>query len=410
MILVSMCIGYPIFESRIGGRAVALTDLLVLLYLPVLIYRTVFRATIPALKFWFGSAILLFTFLVAILVRVPQDGFLSVLGWCRPALLFVTIIILLTADYAQQLKVIEAAFYTILALMILACFGGLFCYFILDIPTALVMIRPYYLGFWPIQSAGLDGHPNGAAQIIFLSFWCLMWLQGRPSNQHKLTPLVWLSLLTTFSKSLLIYLSVLFYFTKPQKKGFWLVATFLIGTYLFLSHSYPVQDTKGLQQEHELYLIPDAPLFKVGSYTFYQTTYSANKIASWSAFRSKPVFGVGPRNYLPYVEQLQRDGLYPSVCRFLNPHCTYTSILARFGMVGFGGLIFFIVSTYYMIRSVHDPRLRTLFAGFYLVMALDAVTSDLEYHRLFWFVNAWLMVHLSAQPLLAHDHEQQAAQ
>ncbi|MEP7323961.1 MAG: hypothetical protein ABI761_18680 [Saprospiraceae bacterium] len=415
MIIVSMAVGYPVFESRYGGKSISLTDIIIILSSPYVFYRLFHIKDLLSWKLSRGPNILLISFLIPILIHVPQDGVRSLFGWMRPAGLFVTVLTLFLEDYDRQLKVIYDAFVIALFMTLFVGFISIISYAFLDTSTSGVLIRPYYFGLWPVQLAGLDGHPNGAAQFIMISAGTIWFLNKRMSK-------VWIicfaipGLIATLSKSILIYTSVALGFfrrIKPEtflsKISFWISMLF-IGCYLFFAHFYPVPTDKRDLKDLNSFIIENQPVFKAGHYAFYETIYSANKIAAIQAFTSTPVSGIGPGNYIPFIQKLKLEGKYPDNNQFLNPHCTYTSLAAKFGLIGLIGLIICIANIFKSIQRIENNQLKTLFSAVYIIFVLDAITSDLEYARLFWFFNAWLCAHLLSQSSSPRNHEQEATQ
>jgi hypothetical protein len=103
--------------------------------------------------------------------------------------------------------------------------------------------------------------------------------------------------------------------------------------------------------------------------------------------------GIGPRNYIPFVDSLQEAGGYPSACRFKNPHCMYTGILAKFGLTGLLGWLVLFISMLITVKKIPEFGIRVLFAGLWTVVFFDGWTSDMEYSKVMWFLIAWLASH-----------------
>jgi O-Antigen ligase len=415
MIIVSMAIGYPVFESRYGGKSISLTDIITILYAPWIVYRLVRARKQLILINIYGPLILLISFLISILIHVPADGIRSLFGWMRPTWLYITVLTLLSEDYERQTKVIYDAFVCALFLTLCTGFVAILSYLFFDLNSTGILIRAYYFGLWPVQLAGLDGHPNGAAQFIMIST-AIIWFLNKRSPRTWFLFFAFTGLIATLSKSILIYGAIGMGYFKRIKPTIVFsritipVSILCISGYLFFSHFYPVPANKKDLNDLHSFIIESKPVFQFGTYSFYETIYSANKIAAIRAFMSAPLAGIGPRNYIPFVQHLKLEGKYPDNNQFLNPHCTYTSVAARFGLIGLIGLIICMTNIFKSIKQIGNNQLRILFGTVYFIFTLDAITSDMEYARMFWFFNAWLSAPLFCQSSFTGNQEQQTTQ
>jgi len=324
---------------------------------------------------------------------------MSLLGLSRVVLFYITIKMLFALSGIAASTVLNRAFLFIIYLMVGVGLLG-FLLFAFGISNPFILVRDYYYGLAAIQLSGVDGHPNGAAQIIFISALVVFFTR---SNEKKIPYSILLvalaGLVLTQAKSCLIYLAVsiivylLWSNTSPLKRWVgYLTSAGLIIVYLLISHFFPVnnRDMEVHRDQIPVYLDTSLVLLQGQHYTVYPTHYTTNKIATWACFRSYPWVGIGPRNYIPFVDSLQRTDAYPSACRFKNPHCMYTGILAKFGFIGFAGLMGLIILIFSSVKKIPASGTRILFAALFTTLFFDGFTADMEYSRLVWFMVAWL--------------------
>jgi len=346
-----------------------------------------------------GIFVFALALLISLLAHFRQGILISILGLTRVVLFYVAVKMLFSLTGIAASYILNRAFSFIIYLMVGAGLLG-FLLFAFGISNPFILVRDYYYGFVPIQLSGVDGHPNGAALLIFMS--ALVVFITHP-NERKIPYSILLvalaGLVLTQAKSCLLYLAVsiavylLWTNASPLKRGLgYLTSTGLIIVYLLISHFLPVnnKDMEVHRDQVPVYLDTSLVLLQSKHYTVYPTHYTTNKIASWACFRTYSWMGIGPRNYIPFVDSLQKAGAYPAACRFKNPHCTYTGILAKFGLIGLGGLMGLIILIFISVKKIPASGTRILFAALFTTLFFDGFTADMEYNRLVWFMVAWL--------------------
>jgi len=405
LLTISISIGIPVINEP--SFSISLTDCLVALFLPVALFRILshrkkLSMTLPDL----GIFVFALAILISLLAHFRQGILLSVLGLTRVVLFYITVKMLFSLSGIAASSVLNRAFSFIIYLMVGA---GLldFLLFAFGISNPFILVRDYYYGLVPIQLSGVDGHPNGAAQLIFISALVVFFTH---SNEKKIPYFILLvalaGLVLTQAKSCLLYLAVsitvnlLWSNSSPLKRWLgYVTSTGLIIVYLLISHFFPVnnKDMEVHRDQIPEYLDTSFVLSQSKHYNIYPTHYTTNKIAAWTCFKSYPWMGIGPRNYIPYVDSLQKEGAYPVACRFKNPHCMYTGILAKFGFIGLVGLMGLIILIFISIKKIPVSGMKILFAGLFTALFFDAFTSDMEYSRVGWFIVTWLTSYISGE-------------
>lgn len=398
LLILSLCIGIPILNTP--SFSISLTDGLVVLLLPVVLFR-IWSNGIKmrlALPDW-GIIVFVLALSISLIFHFPQGMFLSVLGLTRVVLFYVLVKFLIHLTGVSVLNIFHKAFSGIIVLTAGTGLAGMIL-FAAGIPNPFILVREYYYGLVPVQWSGLDGHPNGAALLIFVS--ALIVFYTRPDKTKWPTVILLISLLGlmfTQVKSNLLYFAVAVSVSlawsdssRLKLRLGYALSVVLILAYLLISHWFPVrnQDLEAHKDQIPIYLDTSDIALQGKTYTIYPTHYTTNKRAAWTCFRSYPWTGIGPRKYLSYVDSLQRAGAYPAACRFKSPHCMYTGILAKFGWTGFLGLIVLIISVFITLINRPASGLRVLFSGLFTVMFFDGWTADMEYSKAMWFLIAWL--------------------
>jgi hypothetical protein len=412
--IVSLGIGYPFFESAFGGKSVSLTDYLVIFFLPLIgwKYRKSLVTVIMSKKI-VPTYIFLSSLLIPIFFHLEGDGWVSVIGWLRPCMMFV-FVVLLFREYKETENTVVMASWTLGLITSTVGLLGWVAAVLLNIENPFVHIRPYYLGIIPIQLSALDGHPNGAALVLFIIITVLYFLNRDAKTNKVVIAVGILGMILTLSKSILIYSAlVCLCITRGKRYSKVLinsVGVFILILYLIFTHALPQQVKDVHQNNASFYIYSQKPLVEYMGLSLVKTPYLANKIAAVQIFLEHPWTGVGPRNFVPAMEQMKLNGSYPAESIYLSPHCTYTSVLARFGLIGFLGLIYYMWWIWSSIKTVKNRTLRSLFSIVYFCFGLEAINSDLEYSHLFWFFNAWLMTCLLHQSSSSYDHEEYARQ
>ncbi len=398
VLILSLGIGIPVIDTP--SFSITLTDGLVVLFFPLVLFLSwtngiKIKLTVPDC----GVLFFVLAFSISLISHLRYGIFLSVLGLTRVVLFYVLVKLLIQLSDAFALTTILKAFTGIIYLTVGTGVLGLLL-FVFGISNPFIVARDYYYGLVPLQLSGLDGHPNGAAQILFVSALIIFFTRPDENKIPWMSLLVALTgLILTQAKSNLLYLgisiSIYLHWSNvslfKRRLGFSL-SSGLILVYLVISHWFPVNN-QYMEARIPAYLDTSSILLKGTHFTVYHTHYTTNKIAAWTCFKDYPLMGIGPRNYLPFVDSLQQAGVYPEACRFKNLHSMFTGVLAKFGLTGFLGLIVLLISVFISLPGLPDPRLKILFSGLLMVMFFDGWTADMEYSRLMWLVIAWLAGH-----------------
>jgi len=395
LLILSISIGIPVIDTP--SYSVSLTDALVAFLLPPALFiawykKTKIKLTIPD---W-GMSFFVIFLTISLISHLGQGIFLSVLGLTRMVMFYILARLLIGLNGKSTGLVLNKAFTGIIYLTVGTGVLGLLL-FVFGISNPFILVREYYYGLVPIQLSGLDGHPNGAAQIIFVSAIIVFFTR---SDQNKIPWMsLWVALtglLLTQAKSNLLYLGVLISvyshwsdFPLFKRRLGYILSSGLILGYLMISHWFPVNN-QSAEARISAYLDTSGVLLKRSSFTVYSTYYTTNKIAAWTCFTDYPLMGIGPRNYLPYIDSLQKAGAYPAACRFKNPHCMYTGILAKFGIIGLFGLMVLFFSIIITIKKIPVSGMKILFTALMTVFIFDGWTADMEYNKVMWFVVAWI--------------------
>lgn len=137
---------------------------------------------------------------------------------------------------------------------------------------------------------------------------------------------------------------------------------------------------------------------RIGDKEVYESMhYRLNKEAV-IAFCAAPVLGIGPGQFIDYLEKRKLEGCYPNNKRAYAPHSLYLGVLAQSGLLGFSGLLFFLWALGQKWRSLWqqvatEERWLALGLGVYLLLwALDGLSMDTLHFRHFW----WVVIAISA--------------
>lgn len=398
---VSLGIGIPLINTV--SFSISLTDVLVAAFLPVALFQMVASRIkwSPTLTDY-GTLIFASALLISLVHPGNQNSFLSVFGLLRIVLFYITMRLLMGMTGTTVNPVLNRSFSWMIYLLVGTGLLGLLL-FALGVNNPFILVRDYYYGLVPLQLSGTDGHPNGAAELLFISALIVFYTR-RVEDQIPWLPLfiALAGLILTQAKSNLVYLGITIsiYLASSNSNAFirrlgYFTAGFLLLFYLLISHWFPVYNPYQAAHENQIpeYLDTAEMIWKGQRYTIYPTHYTTNKKAAWACFKEYPWMGIGPRNYIPFVDSLQEAGGYPATCRFKNPHCMYTGILAKFGLTGLLGWLVLFISILVTVKKIPEVGIRVLFAGLWTVVFFDGWTSDMEYGKVMWFLIAWLASH-----------------
>lgn len=405
ILFISISIGIPVFQLK--TFELYLTDIVFILLFPMALLQYRFGGKRLKLN-RVDAGVMIFIFFISISILLhPAAVNWSILGLLRVTGFYITARLILNNCGQRTRQTMHLSAKWCILLTVITGLLGLIIFILFDWSNPFVLVRDYYYGLVPIQLSGLDGHPNGAAQILFVGLLIFVFTGTFIKKLYQ--PLIWLAiigLILTQAKSGLLYFAVAIWIYTAGNDSFRLYRLFarfasvsLIFVYLLVSHFFPVKNNISASEKNILpaYLDTSKVIHQTSDYTIYNTHYTTNKIAAWQCFRSHPWTGIGSRAYLPYIDSLQQVGEYPLSCRFKNPHCTYTGMLAKFGWIGFLGLSVLILVLVNALMKLKASGISLLFSSLFVVLLFDAFTSDLEYHKLIWFCIAWLADYASAE-------------
>lgn len=401
LIILSLGIGIPVYIFPSIGYKVSLTDLVLLVAFPAVVrspskdFKSFLKPLLPGFTLLIGLGISVF-------YHSTIENPLSIANWLKVVYMYIAMYTLLKMQ-KQNLALIYDSFNVLLWGTILFGIIGLVLV-IFEVKTPLVWENQYYFGWSNFRLSALDGHPNGAAQVIFFSWVILVFNRYYKSHMAWIHVVIFGSLLLTGSKSILIYGSILllyrYYYTKKIRILI-PVAIVFISVNLFFSHYIPVTDKNRPYIIH-MYAFGE-PVAKAGGYDVYSTSYTVNKKAALEIFKQSPVLGIGSSNYIPKIREMKERDMYPSSCNYMQPHSTYTGVLARFGMIGFLGLLGMIILVYREVIRLKTDGIKTTFTIIFLCFLLEACTADFEYHHSLWFFMAWLATYFERASLAYDD-------
>lgn len=392
---LSISIGIPVIDTP--SYSISLTDALVLLLFPLALFNTWSRRIkIKVTRPDWGIIFFGFVLTISLVVHLSQGILLSMLGLTRMILFYILARLLIGLNGTSSAPILNRAFSGIIYLTVGTGVLGLLL-FVFGISNPFVVVRDYYYGLVPLQLSGLDGHPNGASQVIFVSSLFVFFTRPDKNKIPWMSLLVALAgLLLTQAKSNLLYMGIsisvyLHWSNFPlfKRRLGYILSSGLILVYILISHWFPVNNAN-MEVHIPSYLDTSRILLKGTHFTVYPTHYTTNKVAAWTCFKDYPLMGIGPRNYIPFIDSLQKAGTYPPACRFKNPHCMYTGILAKFGIIGLLGLMALFLSVMVTIKKIPVLQMKILFTALMTVFIFDGWTMDMEYNKLMWFVVVWV--------------------
>jgi O-antigen ligase len=255
--------------------------------------------------------------------------------------------------------------------------------------------------FWRIEALTMS--PNMLMNMLTLPVLVVMaaWWRSKRPFWLILASLFLLGTLSTFSKSLVLLLPVLFWGAIPKSllKGWRIlgvvltvvvVVFFVLATKaIWVPKDFPGDDPLWEQS----YMTPQV-IWSGDRYSAFATMHYRMNQEAWIAFRSSPVFGIGPARFTSWVDIRKEAGLYPADKLSYGPHSLYLGTLAESGLVGGLGLLFFL---YALARTCYRRWYEAPDGGRWLLQVLivyllfwglEGLAMDTLHFRQFWWTLA----------------------
>lgn len=246
--------------------------------------------------------------------------------------------------------------------------------------------------------------PNQLADILGL---CLLVELSRRFEgvaggkwSFRLLILLIIALLSTFSKSILLYLSgagLLWSLYSPssplapRRLALAFAGNLLVIGFLFFSHLLPVPasrlDSSRLRQQN---YTTGRPVLTAGGITFIESTYIELKR---QALRAGVVFfplGAGGGGFQAFLANQQKAGRYPARLPLYDPHSSYFGALAEAGLLG-------LVATCWLFWAAIGQGIRVAERGggavgylekallvYVIILAIQACCTDVMNFRHLW--------------------------
>lgn len=208
--------------------------------------------------------------------------------------------------------------------------------------------------------------------------------------------------LATFSKSIVLagvgvlLLCLSWFRIPPWLRTLVLMSLGLIVVLFFISSKFLLIKKDQLDRSHILAqsYATEAILYSDEERDLYKSMHFVMNKEAYDAFLTAPYFGIGPGQFVAYINQRKAAGLYPTDKISYGPHSLYLGVLAQSGLLGFSGLLFFLFTIANKWRSLwnhttNSQRGLMLAIGVYLLIwLLDGLSMDTLHFRHFWWIAA----------------------
>jgi hypothetical protein len=258
---------------------------------------------------------------------------------------------------------------------------GISNYFVLNYQYPLALFKS-------VRAKSLFNHPTYffIFQIIGLFLYLKLFLKKKKIKNLYLIIIIFLGMVVTFSKSILLLFSVFLLFIYSNAKinnikkyllKFFIFSSILF--YLLFSHLIFINKNSKNYDYYtsKVWVVEKNTVIKFKDYEIYLNNYFSLKKISLEIFLNRPVFGSGELSLKKYNKLFDN----PSN----NHHSQYMNILANKGIIGFAiYLILLLVTIRDSLRNKNN-KLEFYFI-FYLIF--ESFFSDLNSFNFLWFAIA----------------------
>ena len=297
-------------------------------------------------------------------------------------------------DYLIELFIFSSLLCSVLGLL------GYFTLILFENNNSLLHYEKYYPYFgeiYRIQSTMKS--PSMMANFLLiggtLSF--SYFLNNRKFYFLIIFLIIFSCFLLSLTKSIICFLlslSLIFILNLDLKRKFklWLISIILLTLatiYLLATHFIFSFSEINILNNNNIFIVNEN-YYIIKIYNFdlfiYPSSYFYNKIASFKAFNSSYLFGIGPGNYNLYIEYLKKINTHPLNFPSWDPHSTYFGTLAENGTIG---LIIIILFFYDFIKKSLINLNSYKFINFAMLSILigiiiDAFSLDIMKFRHLW--------------------------
>lgn len=251
------------------------------------------------------------------------------------------------------------------------------------------------------RSTGFTPSPNFLFFHLVLAYFLIYKknIGNLYTNQKKIliNSIIFLGILFTFSKSILVFLFLFFYILLDKKwddfnfKKFFFYAFLLFLIYNFFTNfiiittkNTPLNKIKNSINTNNLYVDKNnsEPLLENNHIKIYPSTYLILKKKSFDLIKDNYLYGIGNNNFKYFLKDK-----YESLVN-AKPHSTINSIILSTGLLG----LFLWIALFILIcKQISNIRnLNSLYIIFFILF--ESINMDIHYFKLVWLILPYILL------------------
>jgi hypothetical protein len=247
--------------------------------------------------------------------------------------------------------------------------------------------------YYPIaigKSARANGLFTTPSMLAIHIIICLLILLSINKKENKLfiiyKIIFFISLFLTFSKSIVILLSIyMFYLSKKiivMKKLFVTLFFMLIFLQTFLVNIIIISKHNNRWLNDSYIPINSLPIIDFFNFQFYLSNYAFLKLKSIEIIRQIFPNGIGFRNFNNYesVNYYFIDHFYP--------HSTYLGILSEYGILGFISILIFFIYLFKKSKKYFEKKNVIFLYLIIIFFLIESINTDIMSFKIFWVISA----------------------
>jgi hypothetical protein len=243
------------------------------------------------------------------------------------------------------------------------------------------------------RARGFMQSPNLLFNIL-ACFFLLNLLWGFNKKQVWIWILAGITAVLTFAKSWLILMAALLLYFSFKVKFFnkWflrslsvlLLVLFSLGTYILVKSG----DACYLDENIPTHRAANA-FYSTDDFCLVESSYAILHKLEIKEGQNYLPFGVGPGNFIRYVDDWKQKGIYPSHLEAFEAHSTLFGTYIELGIPGLIALVFFIFAILSPLFKM-NARYKMVFIPLFLFMCFEAIFNDANTFRHYWVILAIL--------------------
>ena len=243
---------------------------------------------------------------------------------------------------------------------------------------------PFFIGY-PVQSAALYVSPNLLAFSLIIGIIFLLLTKIKHSIKLFFLVVFNIALLLTFSKSIVIYLGILFLILSNKminaniKKMIILLSFAFFIMHSFLTNFFILDNTKNYTWLDEKYTHSDSkPIFENFNFKIIPTNYFFLKEKSINLVKNNFFTGIG------YEKFRNINDKYP-LLDDQKPHSTYFGVFSEFGILG----ILSVITIFFYNLRISLIKKEYYIYPLIVYLLFEGINTDILSLKLIWIIFAF---------------------